>query len=147
MICVGLALCASCGPAVDIRGTLAVSDPENRSMAQGANGSAPIRALADVQARIFLPSCAGSACHAPPTPAMDLDLTAAVTDLAPRLRQVSKESLTGIPLVTPGAYGDSYLYLKVFLSSSAVGDPMPPSAPLDKTLIAGMRAWIQAGAP
>jgi hypothetical protein len=141
----------ACGPAVEIRGELKTGSDGGASTLAGLHGdggpSGPLMTLDDVRTQIFMPSCATSGCHAPPMPPLDLDLSLPTADLAPRLRQISKQSLAKIPLITPNAYGSSYLYLKVFLATPVVGDQMPPSAPLDARLIEDLRTWIQAGAP
>jgi hypothetical protein len=99
--------------------------------------------LADVQARVFTPSCAFSTCHSGSAPAAGLDLDSA-----------SRDAMVDVPspvhgvsiLVVPGDPDASYLYQKLAEDPPAVGDRMPIGSPLDPTRLALVRAWIAAGA-
>jgi hypothetical protein len=154
----------SCGPAAEISGSLATGtdadaglsardEPFDGGLRQrvydGGPGASdcPNLSLESIRERVFLQKCGGGQCHSSDAPALGLDLSLAVDELSARLKEPSKQSLTGLPLIKAGAYGSSYLYLKVFLATPTEGDQMPPSAPLDQCTLDSLRDWIQIGAP
>lgn len=161
-------LAAGCGPAAEIDGPLFVpaaltaedagvrtattstrrdAGPRDASPIDAGDPTCPEPTLESVRDRVFLTSCATSGCHTGPQAAQGLALDTLQLDLVSRLRQSAAQSPSSMPLVTPGQPGASYLYLKVFLPSPSVGDRMPPSAPLSACQLAGLRRWIEAGAP
>lgn len=157
-----IACASSCGPAAELNGTLAVDsdagltargDPLDGSIRQrlydgGPGGSdCPNVSLTSIRERVFLTRCGGSRCHASDQPAMGLDLSLEVAELSPRLREKSMETLQGLPLIKPNAYGSSYLYLKIFFATPTEGEQMPPTAPLDQCTLDSFKDWIQLGAP
>jgi hypothetical protein len=99
--------------------------------------------LADVQARVFTPSCAFSTCHSGSAPAAGLDLDLARRDAMVHVRSpVHADSI----LIVPGDPDASYLYRKLADDPPPLGDRMPIGSPLDPTRLALVRAWIAAGA-
>ena len=63
------------------------------------------------------------------------------------LMQPAAQSPSGLPLVTPGATGSSYLYLKIAVRTPLIGERMPKDAePLEDCRIEAVRKWIADGA-
>jgi hypothetical protein len=158
------AIAWSCGPAVEISGALALDTDADAGVAQqndpfdggvrqrlydgGPGGSdCPNLSLESIRERTFLNKCANSGCHGNDQPALGLDLTLPLAELSAKLKEPSKQSLTGLPLIKAGSFGSSYLYLKIFLATPTEGDQMPPGAPLDQCTLDSLRDWIQIGAP
>lgn len=161
-----LAAFSACGPAAEITGNLATDSADaglnlreepfdagtpRRRLYDGGPGSAdcPSPTLESIRERTLLSKCANSGCHGADNPAEQLDLTLPLEALSARLKEASHQAVTGIPLITAGAYGSSYLYLKVFLATPTTGEQMPPSPnpPLDACTLDAIKEWIAAGAP
>ncbi len=104
--------------------------------------------LASLREEIFLKKCAVSGCHIPGEmpPTQDLDLSLPQAELIQRLMQPAAQSPSGMPLITPGRKGASYLYLKVFLESPLEGASMPPNGRLEACEIMALERWIERGA-
>ncbi|MCB9546327.1 MAG: hypothetical protein H6706_10790 [Myxococcales bacterium] len=90
--------------------------------------------LAEIQARVFTPSCAvaGGACHAPEGRAGGLDLSSLD---ATRAALASR--------VEPGSPECSLLVQRIDATGPSV---MPPGAPLPAAARCAIRQWIHAGA-
>lgn len=105
--------------------------------------------LASLRDNVFRPSCSFSACHAGPSPAQGLDLTAA--DL--RAELLGHTAAGGHPLLVPGEPESSWLLTRISRCEASAGDAiwrsMPLNSPtlLDPGLVAAVRDWIAAGAP
>lgn len=108
----------------------------------------PVRSeLADIQARVFTPTCAGfTACHDANAPAAALDLTdgrshAALVD---RMSTVAPDRI----LVVPGDPEASFLVDKLRGTlAEGEGQLMPyGNMPLDDQAIEAIEEWIAAGA-
>lgn len=156
---------SACGPAGEITGNLATEGTDaglnlreepfdggmRRRLYDGGPGSAdcPSPTLESIRERTLLTKCANSGCHGADNPAEELDLTLPLEALSARLKEASHQSVTGIPLIKAGAYGSSYLYLKVFLATPTAGEqmPPPPNPPLDACTLDAIKEWIGAGAP
>jgi hypothetical protein len=101
-----------------------------------------------IQSQIFTPICAKSGCHAGSTGGQE----GLILD-----RGVSYGLLVGHPAtenstlnrVEPGSPESSYLILKLRGDPSITGSRMPQDGPpyLTSEQIAGIAAWIRAGAP
>lgn len=156
----GLILTA-CGPAGGPKGKLA----NGQALGQGAIGTdggvprgpvdagwvdagadCPAPDLEDLRARVFVPRCATSGCHASAAPAAGLALDTEGAELRDSLFAPSTQSPSGMPLVTPREIGASYLFLKVSLPAPLSGDPMPPEGRLPECEIRALRSWIEGGA-
>lgn len=101
--------------------------------------------LDELHERVLAPSCTFATCHGSgPSPAGALSLE----------RDVAHASLVDAPssmvsdaiLVVPGDPDASYMMEKLTATSPAVGESMPPAAPLEAERIELVRAWIEAGA-
>jgi len=161
----------ACGPNAEIDGALYVptaggaltrqdggtrtSTPSTRRDA-GPRDASPIDAgdprcpdptLESIRERVLIPSCATSGCHTGANPSEGLALDGMLLDLASRLRQSAHQSPSGMPLITAGEPGASYLYLKAYLATPPSGDRMPADAPLEACQLSAIRRWIEAGAP
>lgn len=101
--------------------------------------------LAEVQERVFSPSCV--VCHSGNAPAEGLDLSAgaAYDDLV----NVSSSQVPDLARVAPGDPENSYLYIKI-TGDDRMADGtsrMPMGGALSDDEIALVRDWIEAGAP
>ena len=96
---------------------------------------------------MLIPSCATAGCHTGGAASEGLALDGMLLDLASRVRRSAAQSPSGMPLVSAGEPGASYLYLKVFLATPPSGDRMPADAPLSACQLSAIRRWIEAGAP
>jgi len=104
--------------------------------------------FSQIQAQIFTPRCAKSGCHAGSTGGQE----GLILD-----PEVSYGLLVGHPAtenntlnrVEPGSPERSYLILKLRGDPSITGSRMPRDGPpfLTDAQIAGIAAWIRAGAP
>src|SRR5262245_61926106 len=106
------AIAWSCGPAAELSGRLATDSDgvpaggdlfdggvRRHTYDGGPGGSdCPNLSLESIRERVFTTKCAGSRCHASDQPALDLDLTLPLEALSARLKEPSKQSLTGLPL-------------------------------------------------
>ena len=103
--------------------------------------------FSQVQSGIFTPSCAKAGCHVSATAAGSLVLEAgrAYADIVGR----PAPEQTQLDLVRPGNPEASYLLKKVRGDADISGSRMPRDGPpfLSSQQIAGLAAWIQAGAP
>ena len=113
----------------------------------GDNGSgdeagAPTATLTELETEIFAKSCTFAACHKGASPAGGLNLEGMTH------AKLVDVMATGVPrpLVVPGDPEGSYFYEKLTATMPAVGDPMPPGAPLSATKLEMVRSWIAAGA-
>lgn len=128
--------------ASDAAGNVGTSEEVTVTVANAA----PVT-LAEIQAEVFTPSCAG--CHSGPTgntlPAgMDLSSTSASHAA---LVGVTSLQVGSLERVTPGNPDDSYLIQKLE-GTNAVGTRMPQGGPfLDQATIDRIRDWISDGAP
>jgi hypothetical protein len=154
---------AGCGTSARISGTLVASDARPTDASDGGTADAsdaglppddagydpcPDPALASIQQKVFLPSCATSGCHSGAIPAEALDLSVTVDDLRLRLAMPSMESPRGIPLITPSKFGDSFLYLKMALDPQPEGElmPPPPAPKASDCELNAIKTWISNGA-
>ena len=105
----------------------------------------------DIQEYIFDKSCANSACHAVPSNAGSLNLTAVLSyqDLVGRVPQNFAAASAGMKLVDPGNPDNSFLLTKLIRPTLPEhGAPMPLGrGPLHPGKIDAIRKWIAAGAP
>ncbi len=114
---------------------------------QPTSTGAPALTFIQIQAGIFTPRCAKSGCHVSASAAGGLVLQAglAYADI------VGRPSLEAPQLayVRPGNPDASYLLKKVRGDADITGSRMPFDGPpfLSSQQIAGLTAWIQAGAP
>lgn len=97
--------------------------------------------LSEIEAEIFVKSCTFSACHKGAAPAGGLSLEGGTHAKLVDVAAVG----TMATLVVPGDPDASYLMEKL-TAMPAVGDPMPPGAPLSSAKIEMIRGWIEAGA-
>jgi hypothetical protein len=113
----------------------------------GGGPGAQAFTFAQIQAGIFTPSCAKAGCHASSAASGGLVLEAGlaygniVGRAAPEAPQLD--------FVRPGNPEASYLLKKVRGDADISGSRMPRDGPpfLTPQQIAGLAAWIQAGAP
>jgi hypothetical protein len=152
---------AACGPAGGPRGTVLalVADggvgagpdggrPGGGRPDAGVDPACPDPTLASLAEKVFRPTCATSGCHQGDTPAEGLALDLEEAALQVHLRQASRQSPSGMPLVTPGRTGASYLYLKVAVASPLSGRRMPrDEAPLSECALDALAAWIETLPP
>ena len=114
---------------------------------QTASTGAQALTFTQIQAGIFTPHCAKSGCHVTASAAGGLVLQAglAYADI------VGRQSLEAPQLayIRPGSPDASYLLKKVRGDADITGSRMPFDGPpfLSSQQIAGLTAWIQAGAP
>jgi len=106
-------------------------------------GSGPT--LTQIQAEIFTPTCAQSACH-------DSQARGGLVLQAGRsyanLVNVASSQRPALKRVLPGDAAKSYLYQKISLPTPPEGDRMPQGLPpLGAAQIRLVRDWIEAGAP
>ncbi len=100
--------------------------------------------LAVLREEVFLPRCATSGCHDSETAREGLDLSGDVDALTARLAAAAAQSPSGMPLITPGQLGRSYLWLKVSVETPLIGARMPKrEAPLDDCELEALRAFIE----
>jgi len=79
------------------------------------------------------------ACHGPPDPIAFMDLTLGYDDLI----DVESFQIAAFNRVKPGAFSQSYLFLKINCGNQISGDRMPREAPpLSLTDQALIRDWI-----
>ena len=115
--------------------------------AGGGGPSAQALTFTQIQAGIFTPSCAKAGCHASSSAAGGLVLAAgqAYANLVGRPAQEEPQ----LDYIRPGNPEASYLLKKVRGDPDISGSHMPLDGPpfLSPGQIAGLAAWIQAGAP
>lgn len=121
-----------------------------RSPTEPAGGGGPgAQALTfnQIQTGIFTPSCAKAGCHASSSASGGLVLAAgqAYADVVGQPAQEEPQ----LDYVRPGNPEASYLLKKVRGDPDITGGHMPLDGPpfLSSQQIAGLAAWIQAGAP
>ena len=103
--------------------------------------------LDDIQAAIFTPSCATSACHSATNQAAGLDLSDADTSYAEMVGQFSNQvGQSDVMLVAPNEPENSYLFRKIEGTPGISGGRMPPSGSLPRAEIDVIREWITNGA-
>lgn len=107
----------------------------------------PAFTFSQIQAQIFTPTCAKDGCHAASTGQQGLVLEPAVS-YGLLVNHPATENST-LDRVEPGAPEQSYLIMKLRGDPSITGDRMPQDGPpyLSPEQIAGIAAWIRAGAP
>jgi Big-like domain-containing protein len=99
--------------------------------------------LDSIQATVFTPSCAGSACHDAVASAAALDLSSADASFM-NLVGVASQQQAAILRVEAGDPANSYLVMKI---EGAAGTRMPlGGVALDAAVIANIRQWITDGA-
>ena len=106
----------------------------------------PNSTFSRVQAEIFTPSCALSACHDSQTQQQQqvLEPGRAYSNTVNR----PSTEISTLVRVLPFDPDNSYLYLKVTGNSRIVGDRMPQGrTPLSDSQIKLLRDWIRRGAP
>jgi hypothetical protein len=120
-----------------------------RSPTEPAAGGPGGQALTftQIQTTIFTPSCAKAGCHASAAASggLVLDAGLAYSDVVGRPAQEEPQ----LEYVRPGSPEASYLLKKVRGDPDISGSRMPRDGPpfLSPQQIAGLAAWIQAGAP
>lgn len=120
-----------------------------RSPTEPAGGGPGAQALTftQIQTTIFTPSCAKAGCHASAAASggLVLDAGQAYASLVGRPAQEQPQ----LAYVRPGSPEASYLLKKVRGDPDISGSRMPRDGPpfLSPQQIAGLAAWIQAGAP
>jgi hypothetical protein len=112
-----------------------------------APGTAQALTFSQIQAGIFNPSCAKSGCHTSAAAAGSLVLEAGLS-YAQIVGRPAQEAAQ-LDYVLPGNPEASYLLKKVRGDPDISGSRMPRDGPpyLTAQQIAGLAAWIQAGAP
>jgi hypothetical protein len=113
---------------------------------QAAPATGPAMTFTQIQAGIFTPRCAKSGCHVTGTATGGLVLEAGLA----YANIVGRPALEApLAYVRPGSPDASYLLKKVRGDADIVGSRMPFDGPpfLNPHQIAGLAAWIQAGAP
>lgn len=102
----------------------------------------------EVRDDILMPSCAFSSCHGGGAGGLTLSETDPDAAYAALVGAMADSNLT---LVTAGDSNNSYLVDKLEDADTMVsGTAMPPGSSLlstDPDAVAGIRAWIDAGAP
>lgn len=115
--------------------------------AAGGGPGAKALTFTQIQAGIFTPSCAKAGCHASSTASggLVLDAGLAYADIVGQPAQEQPQ----LAYVRPGNPEASYLLKKVRGDADITGGHMPLDGPpfLSPQQIAGLAAWIQAGAP
>jgi mono/diheme cytochrome c family protein len=102
--------------------------------------------FAQIQAQIFTPVCAKAGCHAAGSSPSGLVL-AAGQSYGNLVGRPANEN-TSLDRVAPGNPDASYIILKLRGDPSITGERMPLGGPyLSADQIAGIAAWIRAGAP
>jgi hypothetical protein len=110
--------------------------------------------------------CGGQGCHAPPDPALGLDLSSGAAVRATAIGVVAEQTRTGAMTDRPwlvrssltglaridvvggvGRPAHSYLLYKLLGDPHAWGSPMPPDGPLPPDELRRVADWILAGAP
>jgi hypothetical protein len=103
--------------------------------------------FAQIQGQIFTPTCAKAGCHAAGSASGGLILAAGMS-YAGIVGRPSQEQ-PQLEYIHPGQPEMSYLLKKVRGDADITGGHMPLDGPpfLSPQQIAGLTAWIQAGAP
>jgi mono/diheme cytochrome c family protein len=102
--------------------------------------------FAQIQAQIFTPVCAKAGCHAAGSSPSGLVLEAGQSYGNLVGRPAAENS--ALARVSPGNPNGSYIILKLRGDPNITGERMPLGGPyLSADQIAGIAAWIQAGAP
>jgi hypothetical protein len=113
----------------------------------GTPGGGTAFTFAQIQAQIFSQRCAKSGCHAASAASAGLVLEPSVS-YGLLVSHPSTEN-GSLNRVEPGDPDRSYIILKLRGDPSIVGERMPRDGPpyLSDEQIAGIAAWIRAGAP
>lgn len=99
--------------------------------------------FADIQAKVFTPSCAVSGCHDAGGTFPELTAGAAYRNIV----NISARGKNGFVYVKPGDPDASYLYLKIIGADNINGERMPrQGVPLSASVSDSIRAWIFRGA-
>ena len=102
--------------------------------------------FAQIQSQIFTPVCAKAGCHAAGSSPSGLVLEAGQSYGNLVGRPAAENS--ALARVSPGNPNGSYIILKLRGDPNITGERMPLGGPyLSADQIAGIAAWIQAGAP
>ncbi len=111
-----------------------------------APGNVPALTFTQIQTQIFTPICARAGCHAAGSSPSGLVLEAGQSYGNLVGRPAAENS--SLDRVAPGDPDRSYLILKLRGDPSITGERMPLGGPyLTSDQIAGIAAWIRAGAP
>lgn len=108
----------------------------------GGDDGEPPPSFAEIRDRVLEPSCSFQACHSGASPAGMLGLDGGTA----HANLLADSPMVGRARVVPGDADGSYLMEKLTAETPAVGDPMPPTAPLEAERIELVRAWIDDGA-
>jgi hypothetical protein len=100
-----------------------------------------------IQTQIFTPTCAKSGCHSGAAAAEGMVLSPGIAYAS--IVKVRSQEQPQLLRVNPGNPEASYLVRKVRGDADITGSRMPQDGPpfLTPQQIAGIEAWIQAGAP
>jgi hypothetical protein len=106
--------------------------------------------FSSLEAAVFVPRCATSACHSgsPPANGVPVSLDAGQGWL--EMVDVAAIGAPGVDVVEPGDPQASYLVHKLRGTGSQVGGTdalMPPDGQLDEAELLAIEAWIASGAP
>ena len=105
--------------------------------------------FSSLEASIFVPRCATSACHSGSPPANGVPVSLDAGQGWSQLVGVPAVGAPGIAVVEPGDPQASYLVYKLRASGAEVGGTdalMPPDGQLDEAEILAVEAWIANGA-
>lgn len=131
--------------ATDVDGNAGVSSAVTVTIANGA----PPATLAQIQAQVFTPVCAG--CHngsVPPTGALPGAQNLTAGNAFANLVDVPSKELPNLLRVKPGDPAGSYLIQKLEGAAGIQGSRMPLGGPfLDQAVIDRIKTWIASGAP
>lgn len=109
-------------------------------------GNVPALTFTQIQTQIFTPVCAKAGCHAAGSSPSGLVLEAGQSYGNLVGRPAAENS--SLARVAPGDPDHSYMILKLRGDPSITGERMPLGGPyLTSDQIAGIAAWIRAGAP
>jgi hypothetical protein len=98
--------------------------------------------LDKLRAEILVPKCTGEFCHGAEQPAVDLDFTRPVADIAAQLVEVPSVVCPDWTRVVPGDPERSILFAKLH-DPPPCGERMPIDAELSKREIACVARWIE----
>lgn len=105
-----------------------------------------MRTFADLQNRVFTPTCAQGGCHDATTQSGELDLSSVAVSHGQLVSVLS--SCAGKVRVVPNDPANSYLLDKLGAGEEPCGSIMPQLAPrLSAEQIDFIISWIEAGAP
>jgi hypothetical protein len=121
-----------------------------RSPTEAANPTAPgtpALTFTEIQNQIFTPNCVKSGCHSTASASEGLVLAAGLAYASIVNRPATEEPQ--LDRIKPGNPAASYLLAKVRGDADITGARMPLDGPpyLTPQQIAGLTAWVEAGAP